>query len=186
MDVQKTYRRYFYFFIILAALIFAVTYLSLVPEIRETVGDWAVHYGYFGLFIFAFIGGTSTILPLPYILATFTLAGLGLHPIFLGIVAGTGVTLGDSISYLLGRAGHHILKPQYDKKFHDLSQWLNRHPYLTPAVLFFYGAFVPLPNDLLIVPLGLARYNYFKAIIPAWLGNVFFNFYIAYFGSVFL
>lgn len=184
--MTRNYRRYFYSFLILAAFIFTVTYLSLVPEVRDSASDWAVRYGYLGLFVFAFIGGTSTFLPLPYIFVTFTLAGLGLNPLFLGLAAGTGVALGDSVSYLLGRAGHHILKPKYENKLNRFFQWLERHPRLTPVAIFSYGAFVPLPNDILIIPLGLARYNYFKAIIPAWLGNVFFNVYIAYFGSMFL
>jgi len=49
--------------------------------------------------------------------------------------------------------------------------------------LFVWGAFFPLPNDFMLVPLGILRYPFWKAIVPLGLGNLIFNIVVASTGA---
>ena len=48
--------------------------------------------------------------------------------------------------------------------------------------LFIYGAMIPIPNDVIVIPMGLAHYPYKKLIIPLGLGNIVFNIMLALVG----
>lgn len=141
--------------------------------------------GYAAVFILAFFGGLSTFIVFPYYLVVATFGAGGLNPFLLGLAAGAGVSLGDSISYLIGYHGHEAVPPYFQKVFHTFCNWCLTHPYsiLVPAALFLYGAVVPFPNDLIVISMGLARYSYRRLMIPLGAGNVVFNTGIAFMGA---
>jgi hypothetical protein len=41
--------------------------------------------------------------------------------------------------------------------------------------LFVYGAVMPLPNDIVMIPLGAAGVPYWRVILPFGMGNIVFN-----------
>jgi membrane protein DedA with SNARE-associated domain len=51
-----------------------------------------------------------------------------------------------------------------------------------PAAIFFF-ALTPLPDDLLFIPLGVMRYPFWKAFIPALLGKTAMSFILAFAGQ---
>jgi len=51
-----------------------------------------------------------------------------------------------------------------------------------PVAIFFF-ALTPLPDDLLFIPLGVMRYAFWKAFIPALLGKTLMTFILAYSGQ---
>jgi membrane protein DedA with SNARE-associated domain len=51
-----------------------------------------------------------------------------------------------------------------------------------PATIFLF-ALTPLPDDLLFIPLGVMRYPFWKAFIPALLGKTLMTFILAYSGQ---
>ncbi len=138
---------------------------------------------YLIIFLLSFFGGTSIIIAFPYYLFVITLGAGGLNPLLLGLTAGTAVILGDSTSYLIGLKGKTVLPDFLQKKFKRFHNWLLKGPtILITGFLFLYGAFIPIPNDIIVIPLGLAQYPYFKLIIPLGLGNIFFNVMLASLG----
>ena len=146
-------------------------------EIVDFVG---ISNGYVLIFVLAFIGGTSILFPLPYYLAVFTFAGGGLNPFLLAIFARTGVAVGDSTSYFIGYNGREILSEKLQKIFDRFHQWSMKKPkWIFFSFLYLYPTVSPLPNDIIILPLGLARFPYFKLIIPMWLGDITFNLIVA-------
>jgi len=170
---------------ILAAFAFIAIFVGwtfMIYKIPPTdiVHSLGVDNSYFLVFALAFLGGTSILFPFPYYLVVFTLAAGELNPIYLAILAGTGVMIGDSTSYFVGYTGREILSPAFSKKFSKIYNWVLKKPKgLLPIFLYFYSFLVPLPNDLVVIPLGLARYPYLKAIIPLWAGNISFNLAVA-------
>ena len=50
-----------------------------------------------------------------------------------------------------------------------------------PLAIFLF-ALTPLPDDLLFIPLGIMRYKFIKAFIPALLGKILMIYILAYFG----
>ena len=51
-----------------------------------------------------------------------------------------------------------------------------------PITIFIF-ALTPLPDDLLFIPLGVMRYPFTKALIPALLGKIIMTFILAYSGQ---
>lgn len=147
-------------------------------KIIEAIG---VNNGYLMVFFASLFGGISILIPFPYYIFVFSFGGGGLNPIVLGIVAGIGLIIGESTSYLVGYHGREILPSKLEKMFSKISNWCKRtkHFILVSLFLFLYGSLVPFPNDLIILPLGLARYPYWKMIIPLGLGNIIFNIILA-------
>lgn len=144
-----------------------------------------VRNGYITAFVAALLGGLSTFTSVPYTLIIFTLGAAGLHPLMLGISAGVGLTLGDTISYLLGYYGRNVVPTPLEQLLNRLYEWLNARTqrWAVPALLFIYGSLFPLSNDVIVVSFGLARYPFWRMIIPLGLGSIVFNTLIAWLGA---
>ncbi|MBS3079725.1 hypothetical protein J4218_06395 [Candidatus Pacearchaeota archaeon] len=143
-----------------------------------------INNSYIVVMILGLLGGTSILFPFPYYLFVITFAAGGSNPILLGICTGLGVILGESTSYLVGYHGRVILSENYKKIFNRLNKYCEKtqNTIILSIALFVYGCFVPFPNDFLILPLGAARYNYWKLMIPLGLGNICFNIMLAFAG----
>lgn len=169
--------------ILILLLVAWTVFIVLVPpaEIVERLG---LENGYAVVFLLAVFSGLSTFIPLPYYLVVATFGAGGLNPVLLGLAAGSGVILGDSASYLIGYHSRAILPTRLQRIFEKVSSWsAGGRPWLVPATLFLYGAAVPFPNDLIVIPLGLVRYSYWRLIIPLGLGNIVSNIGVAFLGT---
>lgn len=164
--------------IILIFIAWTVFVLSTSPvELVKSIG---VTNGYIVAFVLAFLGGFSLFVTTPYYLVVAALAAGGLNPVLVGLAAGIGIFLGDSTSYFIGYRGHDILPKYYQKVFDRFQRWAATHSSWHVALaLFVYGAAIPLPNDVIVVPMGLVRYPYRQLMIPLGLGNVVFNIGVA-------
>ena len=169
--------------IVFLFIIWSILLYNFSPN--EIVEYFGINNSYLIVLILGFLGGTSILFPFPYYLFVLTFGAGGANPILLGICAGFGVILGETTSYFIGYHGRIIFSEKYQKKFNILCKHCNKkiNTILLSIVLFLYGAFVPFPNDLLILPLGAARYNYWKLIIPLGLGNIVFNVLLALGGA---
>ena len=49
-----------------------------------------------------------------------------------------------------------------------------------PIAFFLYDSLVPLSNDFIVISMGLARYPFWRVMIPLGLGNLVFNISLAY------
>ena len=169
------------FFICLFIVWSFILYKITPSQIVNYIG---INNSYVIIIILGFLGGTSILFPFPYYLFVFSFAAGGSNPLILGICAGIGVAVGESTSYLVGYQGRSILSKSHQKKLNYLCKNCDKpkNTILISLILFLYGAFIPLPNDIMILPLGAARYNYWKLIIPLGLGNIIFNIILAYSG----
>lgn len=127
----------------------------------------------------SFIGAGSIIFPIPYTIIIFMIAS-EYDPILLAVVAGTGAALGEFTGYILGFYGRKILSEERRRKMESLVRLFGRYG---PLAIFLF-ALTPLPDDLLFIPLGIMRYRFFKALIPAMLGKILMIYILAYFGRI--
>jgi len=167
----------------LLLLIGVITYvvLRISPEgLAEYVGE---DHAYTLLFLSAFLGGTSVFLPFPYYLFTISFGAAEFSPLLLGIVAALGTGIGDIITYTLARNGRHVVSGKvrkfFDRIFHTLTE---KHPRAVPLFTYIYASVVPLSDDFISIPAGLAKYPAMPLIISLMLGKVTFNMFLAYAG----
>lgn len=169
--------------ILLFAIFIWWTYFLFRSPLTEIVGVFGALNGYAVAFIVAFLAGLSTFISIPYYLIVAVLAAGGLNPILLGITAGIGVMIGDSTSYFLGYRSNSIVPSRLSLVFKKFYEWLLARPsWLVYLLLFLYGILAPLPNDFVVIPLGAARYPYWRLFIPLGLGNIIFNVAVATLG----
>jgi membrane protein YqaA with SNARE-associated domain len=135
-------------------------------------------------FLISASSGVSTVASVNYYATVLALAAGGTNPVAISIVAGTGITVGDSLYYYLGRRGHDLLsgKPlQWAKK---AERWIrDQHETWVQIGAYIYTGLTPLPNDLLTVSLGLAEYSYRRLLPAIFLGNITLTIIIAEFAS---
>ncbi|MBI2035738.1 MAG: hypothetical protein HYT12_03600 [Candidatus Liptonbacteria bacterium] len=151
---------------------------STPERIIEMVG---VNNAYMLIFVLAFLGGLTTFSGLPYHLLLITLATGGLKPSLLGISAAAGVMLGDSTSYYVGYHGGAIAPQGIQKFFKQAYFFSSRHQIMLPLFCLAYGSLVPFSNDFITISAGIARYPFWRVMIPLGIGNLIFNISLAYF-----
>jgi membrane protein YqaA with SNARE-associated domain len=96
-------------YIIISVFFLAFTVASCFAVIRYWHQIAALeNYGYLGVFVIAFVAGSSIPTPISYLLLTFTFGGV-LNPALVGIAAGLGAGTGGTLVYLLGRGGGRFL-----------------------------------------------------------------------------
>ncbi|MFW9831551.1 MAG: VTT domain-containing protein [Candidatus Thorarchaeota archaeon] len=178
-DVIRTFRFLifvsFFVLLLIVPVILGVSIIDLMNGIIEwttlTFGPAGV---YLGVFLISIFGNFTVIFPIPYL---FILLLIALQPGFtlidgfiLGIIAGAGAAIGETVSWLLGRSqsqsleesptGQQILKvrEQIEKGYGGF-------------IIFFYAA-TPLPDDILMIALGATKYPLWKALIFCFFGKV--------------
>jgi membrane protein YqaA with SNARE-associated domain len=141
--------------------------------------NFAVQYGYFGIFLISMLGAMSIFVPIPYTVVIFTLGGLRIFdPLWIAVAAGLGAAIGEFSGYLIGFGGRRIISEKQKTKMDFLTKLFKK---FGPIVIFVF-ALTPLPDDLLFIPLGVMRYSVLRAFIPALLGKFVSNLIIAYSG----
>ena len=88
----------------------------------------------------------------------------------MGIISGFGATLGEMTGYLVGYFGG---KPVDDQKKNGFREYIEQHPERTPFTIWAL-AVTPIPDDPVIVPLGMAKYPWWKVFIPCLIGKSMF------------
>jgi membrane protein YqaA with SNARE-associated domain len=157
---------------------FAVAYNILL--------DLSLLFGYSGALIIAFVGNATVLFPFPYIGVPFILGGLAdeatslflFDPWLIGIAAGLGAILGEMTGYFIGYGGGKLIDQEQTSSF---KSFIESHPRATPLLIWFLAA-TPIPDDVLIVPLGVARYSWWKVALPQFVGKTMFMWGIAWAG----
>jgi len=140
--------------------------------------DFVNQFSYLGIFAISFIGSVSVVFPIPYTIVIY-LSGAFLDPFFVAISGGLGAALGEFSGYVIGYTGRAAVNEERRKKMNYMVKLFDRYG---PAAIFFF-ALTPLPDDLLFIPLGVIRYPFMKAFIPALLGKTLMTFILAYSGQ---
>ncbi len=158
----------------------------LLQDIETWLKDFAVQYGYIGIFLISLLGATSIFVPIPSTVVIFILGGLQsggnwvFEPLWIAVAAGAGAAVGEFSGYLLGFGGRRIIGDKYKKKMDFLLKIFKKYG----SIAIFVFALTPLPDDLLFIPLGVMRYSLLRAFVPAVLGKFFSNLIIAYSGRL--
>jgi len=145
--------------------------------ILEWMQQFALQFGYFGVFLISLIGALSVVFPIPYTLVIYLL-GSFLNPLLVAVSGGLGSALGEFSGYVLGYYGRAVLSKERRRKMDYMMKVFHHYGF---AAIFLF-ALTPLPDDLLFIPLGIMRYRFVKAFIPALLGKMLMCFILAYSG----
>lgn len=167
-----------------ACLIIAVMalafYVAYIAQSSDVVKHVVTTYGYTGILAVSFVTGFNLIVPVPAIafLPLFLESGLNFWVTITLITV--GITCADSIAYLIGGIGYDMLmkNKKYAREksmFQRLIKLKRTHVYAPLVFLFVYSIIAPLPNELMVIPLGLLGYRYMQIFPIVLVGNFIFN-----------
>ncbi len=178
-DVKRTLRFLVFvtFFVIL--LVVPILIGLSILDLMNVIIAWAqTVFGpagiYIGVFIISIFGNFTVIFPVPYL---FILLLIALRPGFtlldallLGIVAGAGAAIGETVAWLLGRTQSESLEesPTGQQMLKIRGQIERGYGGL---LIFIYAA-TPLPDDILLIALGATKYPLWKALVFCFFGKV--------------
>lgn len=161
--------------VLVALLVFFVWANSYALE-SDTVKNLVQAFGYPGVFLIAVLSGFNLAVPIP---------AIGFYPLFieLGYVSwmiialvSLGMLVGDAIGYLIGSAGKDALSDTKAERYVKFLTTLHeKHPMLPYACLLVYAAVIPLPNELIVIPMALAGYRFLPMGAMLFVGNIIFN-----------
>lgn len=168
------------FFIIIAVLVACIWVASSMSD-TETVMNFVRQWGYLGLGILSIISGFNLVAPIPAVAFIPVIVAAGLNFWVALALVTVGMTIGDAVGIFLGKTGRSIMDEWVSITFiNKLERFIKRFKIGPYAGTFLYSAFIPLPNELLIVPLSFLKVNAYKLLLAAFLGNIVFNTLIAW------
>lgn len=146
-------------------------------DIWAWMTDLVANYGYTGAFFISIFGNFTVFFPVPYIITIYAF-GATLNPLLLGISCGLGATIGEFSAYLVGRGGRRVIDNRYGEKLETAKKLVQSYGMW---IIFLFAA-LPLPDDLILIPLGMLRYSLKKAMIAMFLGKLVMCTVVAYAG----
>lgn len=136
-------------------------------------------YGYLGAFAVSVLGNLTILIPVPSALVVYAF-GLVLDPLVLGMVSGIGATIGEFSAYLVGRGGRMALKGNQLERLESIRKIVGKYG----AIVVFLFALLPLPDDLLLVPLGVMGYDWKRILVSMLAGKTVMCLVVAYAGAL--
>jgi len=126
--------------------------------------------GYIGVFIAAFIAGLNVLIPIPVATLTplFVSAGLAIPAIIVTLALGT--LAADAVGYFIGHTGRAIIATKYPRVLRYTEKIADQHPIVIMLFVGAYAAFVPLPNEVILIPLALSGISWRLLVIPLFVG----------------
>jgi membrane protein DedA with SNARE-associated domain len=141
------------------------------------MGEMVATYGYAGAFLISIFGNFTIFFPVPFTITIYAF-GVTLNPLLLGLACGLGSTIGEFSAYLVGMGGRKVIEGRYGERLENARLLIERYGM---AIIFLF-ALLPLPDDVILIPLGMMRYDLKKALIAAFLGKVAMCTIVAYAG----
>ncbi|MCH7759017.1 hypothetical protein IID20_01535 [Patescibacteria group bacterium] len=174
----KNYKDFFglrikiaFILILIIVLFLFINTLASSTVVEELVAT----YGYVGIFLMSILSGFNFLIPIPVISLLPILLTFGLDILTTIILITIGMTLGDILGYFIGKTGRLIVTPQYQRVFSRLEKIRERYNLAPLFVLFIFVSLVPLPNEILVIPLGFLGYRLLYIFPVVLLGNGIFN-----------
>ena len=177
--------------IFLLILIISTPIILLNPNMADAfnITNWLGSENYesfpywtaIGFLVVVSILGALIPIPIPYIIpaALFasawynssTISNPILKIIGMIIFAAFGNAIGDFLDYLIGNGAGHVMSKEDPDKTDKWSQLIMKKPKAIPAIIVSFGL-TPLPDSLLLVPLGLVKYPMKKTLLWMYIGKL--------------
>ena len=125
-----------------------------------------ISLGYFGVFIFTFLGAATIFLPSASSLVVIG-AGAWLNPFIVGLVAGTASSLGEFTGYAIGYEGGELLERR-SRLFQRAKGWMEKRGSIT----LFLLSIVPNPAfDAAGLAAGAIKFPLRRFFAIVWVGK---------------
>lgn len=133
--------------------------------------------GYLGLALVSFFGSLIPFVPFPsFILLATMSVGNQFDAHALALISAVTATAAKQVIFYISYGGRKIIDEKTRKRIKPFERLVKRYG----AVAAFVAAATPIPDDLIYVPLGLARYNPLRFFISTLAGKIVLGYAIVY------
>lgn len=136
---------------------------------------FAPEIGYLGLGIVSFFGSLVPFVPLPAFLLLATMAvgeQFDLH--VLAFLSAITATVAKQVIFYVSYGGRRVLHESTRKRMRPFQKLVKRYG----GAAAFVAAATPIPDDLIYIPLGLAKYNPKRFFIATFSGKLVLSYVI--------
>lgn len=134
-----------------------------------SIFPFADEIGYLGLALVSFFGSLIPFIPVPsFILLATMSAGDKFNIHYLALIAAITSTVAKQIIFLISYGGRRIIAEKTRVRMRPFEKLVKRYG----AAAAFVAAATPIPDDLIYVPLGLAKYNPLRFFISTLIGKL--------------
>ncbi len=143
--------------------------------------------GYLGLVLVSFFGSLIPFVPFPAFILLATMSTTDQFDLnIIAITSAVASTFAKQIIFYLSYGGRKIINEQTRKRIKPFERLVKRYG----AGAAFVAAATPIPDDLIYVPLGLAKYNPLRFFISTVAGKIVLSYAIVFisrgFGSSYI
>ncbi len=125
--------------------------------------------GYLGLTIVSFFGSLIPFVPVPSFLLLATMAvGTQFDIHILALIAAFTATAAKQIIFYISYGGRKIISEKTKERMKPFQKLVKRYG----GTAAFVAAATPIPDDIVYIPLGLAKYNPRKFFVATLLGKL--------------
>jgi len=138
---------------------------------------FAPEVGYLSLALVNFFGSLVPFIPLPgfLLLATMSVGdSYDLH--VLALLSAITATVAKQIIFFVSYSGRKIINEKTRKRMRPFERLVKRYG----AAAAFVAAATPIPDDIIFVPLGLAKYNPKKFFVATLTGKIVLSYVIVF------
>lgn len=138
--------------------------------------------GYLGIFLISFIGSIIPFIPVPYFPVLVSSAlDKSLDPNLIVLISTIGAVLAKTIIFIASYYGRNILSTKTKTRMLPLQKVLSKYG----GIGVFVAALTPIPDDLVYIPLGIAKYSPSKFALFTFIGKYLLGTTIVW-GTVYL
>lgn len=148
----------------------------------EDLFPFSDELGYLSILLISFVGSLIVFIPVPYfpVLLAASLSNK-FDPHLVAVVSALGTVVAKTIIFFVSYYGRNILSTKTKQRMLPLQRLVSKYGW--PGA--FIAAATPIPDDIVYIPLGLARYSPWKFALSTFAGKVAMNEAIVW-GTIFL
>ena len=144
-------------------------------DLIDLLPAWFAEIGYYGLGFASFFGSLIPFVPVPiiFLLATMSVGDqFNIH--VLALLSAITATAAKQIIFSISYTGRRIMSEKTRKRMKPFERLVKRYG----AAAAFVAAATPIPDDIVYIPLGLAKYNPKRFFVATLLGKIVLSYVI--------
>ena len=144
-------------------------------DLTDLLPLWFAEIGYYSLGFASFFGSLIPFVPVPiiFLLATMSVGDqFNIH--VLALLSAITATAAKQIIFSISYTGRRIMSERTRKRMKPFERLVKRYG----AVAAFVAAATPIPDDIVYIPLGLAKYNPKRFFVATLLGKIVLSYII--------
>ena len=138
-------------------------------DLWDFIPFFSSEVGYLGLALVSFFGSLIPFVPIPSFILLVTMSfgdQFDLH--ILAIIAAVTATVAKQIIFVISYGGRKIMSEKTKQRMLPFQRLVKKYG----AAAAFVAAATPIPDDIIYVPLGLAKYNPLRFFIATLTGKL--------------